>query len=85
MNRDTGTSTIGALLTELRDEGTTLLRQEVALAKAELGETAARGTGLAPAAEAAKDAAKQEAEKQGLTKSGETPVPSDSVPSPAGL
>ena len=36
------TSTIGALLTELRDEGTTLLRQEVALAKAELSETASR-------------------------------------------
>jgi hypothetical protein len=34
-------STIRDLLTELRDEGTTLLRQEVALAKAELKETAA--------------------------------------------
>ena len=33
-------STIGALLTELRDESTTLLRQEVALAKAELSEAA---------------------------------------------
>lgn len=31
-------STIGTLLTELRDEGTTLLRQEVSLAKAELSE-----------------------------------------------
>lgn len=36
------TSTIGELLTELRDESTTLLRQEVALAKAELNEKAAR-------------------------------------------
>lgn len=33
-------STLGALLAELRDESTTLLRQEVALAKAELGEKA---------------------------------------------
>jgi len=31
-------STVGSLLAELRDEGTTLFRQEVALAKAELGE-----------------------------------------------
>lgn len=31
-------STIGSLLTELREEGTTLIRQEVALAKAELSE-----------------------------------------------
>jgi hypothetical protein len=37
---NTGTSTIGALLAELRDESTTLLRQEVALAKAELRESA---------------------------------------------
>jgi hypothetical protein len=35
-------STIGGLLAELRDEGSTLLRQEVALAKAELGEAAAQ-------------------------------------------
>lgn len=34
------TSTIGALLSELRDESTTLLRQEVALAKAEFSEKA---------------------------------------------
>ena len=38
MNRDIPPSTIGSLLSELRDEGTTLFRQEVALAKAELGE-----------------------------------------------
>lgn len=38
MNRDISPSTIGTLLSELRDEGTTLLRQETALAKAELGE-----------------------------------------------
>jgi hypothetical protein len=36
----TGTSTIGSLLSELRTETTTLLRQEVALAKAELAEKA---------------------------------------------
>jgi hypothetical protein len=35
------TSTVGSLLTELRDESTTLLRQEIALAKAELNEKAA--------------------------------------------
>ena len=35
-------STISALLSELRHESTTLLRQEVALAKAELGEAAAQ-------------------------------------------
>jgi hypothetical protein len=37
---DAPNSPIGALLTALRDEGTTLLRQEVALAKAELSEKA---------------------------------------------
>jgi hypothetical protein len=36
------TSTIGSLLSELREESTTLLRQEVALAKAELGEKASQ-------------------------------------------
>jgi hypothetical protein len=36
------TSTIGSLLSDLRDESTTLLRQEIALAKAELNEKAAR-------------------------------------------
>lgn len=36
------TSTIGSLLSELREESTTLLRQEVALAKAELNEKASR-------------------------------------------
>ena len=35
-------STIGSLLSELRDESSTLLRQEIALAKAELNEKAAR-------------------------------------------
>lgn len=35
-------STIGELLTELREESTTLFRQEIALAKAELNEKAAR-------------------------------------------
>jgi hypothetical protein len=44
MNRDTGPSTIGSLLAELREESTTLLRQEVALAKAELGEKATAAT-----------------------------------------
>jgi hypothetical protein len=46
MNRETAPSpsTIGTLLTELREESTTLLRQEVALAKAELGEKAAAMT-----------------------------------------
>lgn len=38
MNPDPGTSTIGSLLSQLRDESSALLRQEVALAKAELGE-----------------------------------------------
>jgi hypothetical protein len=42
MPHETTTSTIGELLTELREESTTLLRQEVALAKAELNEKAAR-------------------------------------------
>jgi len=41
MNQDTGTSTIGSLLSELREESSTLLRQEVALAKAELNEKTA--------------------------------------------
>lgn len=36
------TSTIGSLLSDLREESTTLLRQEIALAKAELNEKAAR-------------------------------------------
>lgn len=40
MNRDTGSSMMGSLLADLRDEGTNLLRQEVALAKAELSEKA---------------------------------------------
>lgn len=40
--QSTTTSTIGELLTELRDESTTLLRQEIALAKAELNEKASR-------------------------------------------
>ncbi len=40
MNDPAPASTLGALLAELRDESTTLLRQEVALAKAELGEKA---------------------------------------------
>jgi hypothetical protein len=40
-------STIGGLLQELRDETTTLLRQEVALAKAELTEKAKGLTGHA--------------------------------------
>lgn len=40
MNHDTSTSTLGALLTELREETTTLLRQEIALAKAEINEKA---------------------------------------------
>ncbi len=35
------TSTLGSLLTELREESTTLLRQEIALAKAEINEKAA--------------------------------------------
>jgi hypothetical protein len=43
----TNTSTIGNLLHELRDETTTLLRQEVALAKAELSEKARCFTGHA--------------------------------------
>lgn len=36
------TSTIGSLLSDLRSESTTLLRQEIALAKAELNEKASR-------------------------------------------
>jgi hypothetical protein len=40
MNRDAGSGTIGSLLSELREESATWLRQEVALAKAELGEKA---------------------------------------------
>ncbi len=44
MNREPGTSTIGNLLTDLREESTTLLRQEVALAKAELGEKVSQAT-----------------------------------------
>ena len=39
---NTTTSTIGSLLSDLRSETTTLLRQEVALAKAELTEKATR-------------------------------------------
>lgn len=42
MNSSTPGSTVGALLSELRDESTTLLRQEVSLAKAELRESAAQ-------------------------------------------
>ena len=42
MNSNTGSSVIGSLLADLREEGSTLLRQEVALAKAELGEKAAQ-------------------------------------------
>ena len=38
----TTSSTIGSLLSELRDESSTLLRQEIALAKAELNEKASR-------------------------------------------
>jgi xanthine/uracil permease len=41
MNHETTTSTLGSLLAELREESTTLLRQEIALAKAELNEKAA--------------------------------------------
>jgi len=42
MNSQTPTgSTVGSLLIELREETTTLLRQEIALAKAELNEKAA--------------------------------------------
>jgi len=41
MNHESTTSSLGALLTELRDESTTLLRQEIALAKAEINEKAA--------------------------------------------
>jgi len=41
MNHETTpTSTLGSLLTELREETTTLLRQEIALAKAEINEKA---------------------------------------------
>jgi len=42
VNRDTPGSTVGSLLSELRDEGATLFRQEVALAKAELSEKLAQ-------------------------------------------
>jgi xanthine/uracil permease len=43
MNHEpTPASTLGSLLTELREETTTLLRQEIALAKAELNEKASR-------------------------------------------
>jgi len=38
VNRDTPASVMGSLLSELRDEGATLFRQEVALARAELSE-----------------------------------------------
>ncbi|MDF3057201.1 MAG: hypothetical protein K0R17_1416 [Rariglobus sp.] len=38
----TTTSTVGSLLAELKEESTTLLRQEIALAKAELNEKAER-------------------------------------------
>ncbi len=41
MNHETTTSTLASLLSELREESTTLLRQEIALAKAELNEKAA--------------------------------------------
>lgn len=41
MNHETTTSTLGSLLAELREESTTLLRQEIALAKAELNDKAA--------------------------------------------
>jgi xanthine/uracil permease len=41
MNHEpTPSSTLGSLLTELREETTTLLRQEIALAKAEINEKA---------------------------------------------
>ena len=42
MNSDTHANSIPGLLRELRDETTTLLRQEVALAKTELKENASR-------------------------------------------
>lgn len=41
MNHETTTSTLASLLGELREESTTLLRQEIALAKAEINEKAA--------------------------------------------
>src|SRR4051812_20010514 len=42
MNHEsTNTSTLASLLSELREESTTLLRQEIALAKAEINEKAA--------------------------------------------
>jgi hypothetical protein len=48
MNSDlTQTSSIANLLRELRDEATTLLRQQVSLAKAELQENASRMAGHA--------------------------------------
>ena len=42
LNHETTTSTLASLLSELREESTTLVRQEIALAKAELNEEAAR-------------------------------------------
>lgn len=42
MKTEPTTSTIGSLLSDLREESTTLLRQEIALAKAELNEKASR-------------------------------------------
>jgi xanthine/uracil permease len=42
MNPDTPNSTITSLLKELRDESSTLLRQEVALAKTEMKENVSR-------------------------------------------
>ena len=42
MNHETTTSTLASLLSELREESTTLLRQEIALAKAEINEKAAQ-------------------------------------------
>ena len=48
MNSDTShPNSISSLLKDLRDEGTTLLRQEVALAKSEMKENVSRVTGHA--------------------------------------
>ena len=47
MNHDPQSHSIPGLLKELRDETTTLLRQEVALAKAELKENTSKMTGHA--------------------------------------
>ena len=47
MNHDSSSPSIPGLLKELRDETTTLLRQEVALAKAELKENTSKMTGHA--------------------------------------